>query len=77
MRYGLASLQIRRDYQCAKLFDTIFKPSHSLYHLLPPRHVARHNLRGENIYIYLSLAGFSKRCSLKLCKKTSFCHKKP
>ena len=23
------------------------------------------------------LAGFSKRCSLKLCKKTSFCHKKP
>ena len=29
------------------------------------------------IYICIYLAGFSKRCSLKLCKKTSFCHKKP
>ena len=27
--------------------------------------------------MYVYLAGFSKRCSLKLCKKTSFCQKKP
>ena len=27
--------------------------------------------------VSIYLAGFSKRCSLKLCKKTSLCHKKP
>ena len=30
-----------------------------------------------HIHTYIRLAGFSKRCSLKLCKKTSLCHKKP
>ena len=29
------------------------------------------------LYIYIYLSGFSKRCSLKLRKKTSFCHRKP
>ena len=32
-------------------------------------------LKGEGGHTYL--AGFSKRCSLKLHKKDSFCHKKP
>ena len=33
--------------------------------------------RQTDVYTYIHLGGFSKRYSLKLYKKASFCHKKP